>query len=68
MYIGAYNLTFRRVLAFWMLCYTAAVLVFSFVRLEKKEFPLLAVCAVTFIVWYLVLNAVDLSALYGLAF
>ncbi|MDL2257669.1 DUF4173 domain-containing protein [Eubacteriales bacterium OttesenSCG-928-K08] len=68
MYIGAYNLTFRRVQAFWFLCYLSATIVLCCVRLFKQRLPLLRVCALALVGWYVVLNIVDLNVLYTYAF
>lgn len=64
LYIGAYGLTFKRIQAFWLLCYVAAVLILCFVRLIKEKLPLLRISTLVFILWYAMLNAPDLKAWY----
>ncbi|HOR13866.1 MAG TPA: DUF4173 domain-containing protein, partial [Clostridia bacterium] len=64
LYIGAYGLTFKRIQAFWLLCYVAAVLILCFVRLIKEKLPLLRISTLVFILWYAALNVPDLKAWY----
>lgn len=68
MYIGAYNLTFKRVQAFWMLCYLTALIGMLAVKIYYKKLPLLRLSAFILLGWYVVLNIVDLNALYALTF
>ena len=62
LYIGAYGLTFRRVLAFWFLCYLGAVMVFYGARSFTPKFPLLRVSTLLFLLWYVALNLYELAA------
>ncbi|HWR22109.1 MAG TPA: DUF4153 domain-containing protein [Feifaniaceae bacterium] len=64
LYIGAYGLTFKRIQAFWFLCYLTAVLVLYGIRLYNKRLPLLRLSALIFVLWYAALNIPDLTAWY----
>ncbi len=64
LYIGAYGLTFKRIQAFWFLCYLTAVLVLYGIRLYSKKLPLLRVCILAFVLWYIALNIPNLTAWY----
>lgn len=68
LYIGAYALTFKRIQAFWLLCYISVVIVLCGIRLYKKELPLLRWCMLLLVFWYAALNVPDLNALYALQF
>lgn len=68
LYIGAYGLTLKRVLAFWLLCYLSLVLIMGVGRLYHAKVPLLRIAVIGFVAWYTVLNVVDLNALYRLSF
>lgn len=68
LYIGAYDLTFRRIQAFWMLCYISAVIILCCIRLFRKRLPLLRCCMLLFVAWYVVLNIPNLQVLYSLQF
>ncbi len=63
LYIGAYGLTVRRILSLWLMIYLCACTVLCAVKLFRKRFLLLRWAGLGLIVWYLVLNAVDLFAL-----
>ncbi len=64
LYTGAYGLTFKRIQAFWFLCYLSCVLVLFAIRLYSKKLPLLRVCVLAFILWYVALNVPNLTAWY----
>lgn len=68
LYIGAYDLTLKRVQAFWMLAYISVVIVLCAIRLYQKKLPLLRCTMLLMAGWYAVLNIVDLNALYALRF
>lgn len=68
LYIGAYDLTFRRIQAFWLLCYISVVIIACGIRLFRKQLPLLRICALLLVIWYAILNMPDLQALYALHF
>lgn len=55
LYIGAYRLTFNRILPLWLMIYLSFLVVLCAVRLVKKNTPLLRIAAWGLIVWYLVL-------------
>ncbi len=59
LYIGAYRLTFNRILPLWWMIYLVALVVLCAVRLKKQSMPLLSVSAWIFLYWYLVLNIPD---------
>lgn len=64
LYIGAYGLTFKRIQAFWFLCYLTCVLVLFGIRLYSKKLPLLRLSVLTFVLWYAALNIPNLTAWY----
>ncbi len=64
LYIGAYGLTFKRIQAFWFLCYLSCVLVLYGIRLYNKKLPLLRLCVLIFVLWYAALNIPNLAAWY----
>ncbi len=64
LYIGAYGLTFKRIQAFWFLCYLTAVLLLYAIRLYNKKLPLLRLCVLIFVLWYAALNIPNLTAWY----
>ena len=68
LYICAYGLTFKRVQAFWFLCYLSAVLLLCGIRLYRGKLPLLRACTLLFILWYAALNIPNLNAWYAAAF
>lgn len=64
LYIGAYGLTFKRIQAFWFLCYLTAVLLLYAIRLYNTKLPLLRLCVLAFVLWYVALNIPNLTAWY----
>ncbi|MCH5279278.1 MAG: DUF4173 domain-containing protein [Christensenellaceae bacterium] len=63
MYIDAYGLTTKRVLAFWLEIATFIVLIFGTIKLFKPKFRAAYWTAAAIILWYLVLNIVNCGAL-----
>lgn len=63
MYVDAYGLTLRRIVAFWFMLYLAAMLLLSMAKLVKKELKLLKLAAYTLVVFYLALSALNLDAI-----
>ncbi|MEG1547484.1 MAG: DUF4173 domain-containing protein [Clostridia bacterium] len=62
MYIGAYGLTFARILPMWFMMFLTAAVLLCSVKLFVKRLCLLRACACILIVWYLVLNAINIDA------
>jgi hypothetical protein len=55
-YVGDFGLTWIRLLSAWFYVYLAAVLILCFIRLIKEKLPLIAVCALLLLGWYVVLG------------
>ena len=56
LYIGAYGLTWLRVLSMWFIIYLAAVLLLCAVRMFKEKLPLAVICAALLLGWYVALG------------
>ncbi len=65
LYIGAYGLTFKRIQAFWFLCYLTGILLLYAVRMFRQKLPLLRIGVLLFVFWYAALNVPDLTLLYA---
>lgn len=63
LYIGAYGLTFNRILPLAFMGYLLFVLILCAVRLAKEKTPLLRIAAWGLIVWYLLLYLPDWQAI-----
>lgn len=63
LYIGAYRLTFNRILPLWFMAYLCFLVVLSAVRLAREKTPLTRIAAFAFIYWYLALNIPDWGAI-----
>lgn len=63
MYIDAYGLTVFRILPMWFMIYLGITIALCAAKLFLKKLPLLRLCAIALVVWYLVLNAVNLDAM-----
>lgn len=71
MYINAFGLTWLRLLSAWFIIYLAVTLVLCAVRMIKEKLPLIAVCALVLLVWYVALGYANPEMLierYNLAF
>jgi hypothetical protein len=56
-YIEGYGMTWLRLLSVWFIIYLAVVVILCFVRLFlKKEMPLIGICVLLLLVWYVVLG------------
>ncbi|MCL2420536.1 MAG: DUF4173 domain-containing protein [Defluviitaleaceae bacterium] len=57
LYIGAYGMTWLRLLSAWFIIYLAAVIILCAVRLLfKKRLPVVAICVLLLLIWYVVLG------------
>ena len=56
LYITTYGMTWLRLLSMWFVIYLAAVIILSFVKMFKKQTPLIAVSALVLLVWYTALG------------
>ena len=57
LYIAAYGMTWLRLLSAWFIIYLAAVIGLCAVKLlYKKQLPIVALCALILLVWYVVLG------------
>lgn len=65
LYIGAYGLTWLRLLSAWFIAYLAVTLVLCGVRMVKEKLPLIAVCALVLLVWYVALGYANPEMLIG---
>lgn len=63
MYIGAYGLTTKRILAFWLEITILIMLIFSALKLYKPEFRAAYWASAAIMIWYAVLNVVDCDAI-----
>ena len=57
LYIDAFGMTWLRLLSAWFIIYLVAVVVLCLVRnLLKKDMPLMAICSLMLLVWYVALG------------
>jgi hypothetical protein len=56
LYIAAYGMTWLRLLSAWFIIYLAAVTLLSFIRLFKENMPLVAICSLLLLIWYIALG------------
>lgn len=71
LYIDAYGLTWLRLLSAWFIIYLVVTIILCTVRMVKEKLPLIAVCALVLLVWYVVLGYANPEMLienYNLAF
>ena len=63
LYIGAYGLTWLRLLSAWFIIYPAVVIVISTIRMVKVKLPAIALCALLLLGWYVALGYSNPDAL-----
>ena len=63
LYIGAYGLTWLRFTAMAFIALLAVVLVLCLVKMRFTRIPLLTVCCILFVLWYIALGYADPAAL-----
>ena len=63
LYTEAYGLTFRRLLPLWFMAFLLFVLLLCTVRLIKRKLHLVRIAAMGLVVWYLLLNVVNVDGL-----
>lgn len=63
LYIGAYGLTWLRFTAMAFIALLAVVLVLCLAKMRFARIPLITVCCVLFVLWYIALGYVDPAAL-----
>jgi len=57
LYIGAYGMTWLRLLSAWFIIYLAAVIILCAVRLLfKKRLPIVVLCTLLLLIWYVALG------------
>jgi uncharacterized membrane protein YczE len=56
LYIDAYGLTWLRLISGWFIIYLAAAVVLCAVRMLKEKLPLIMICAMLLLGWYVVLG------------
>jgi len=56
LYIDFYGMTWLRLLSAWFIIYMAAVIVFCGIRLWRERLPLIALCTMILVGWYIVLG------------
>jgi hypothetical protein len=56
LYIDAYGLTWLRLLSIWFIFYLAVVILLCTVRMLQEKLPLIAMCAMLLLGWYVVLG------------
>ena len=66
LYIGAYGMTWLRLLSAWFILYLAAVLILCAVRLFQRKLPVVFLCGMLLLVWYTILGYANPSALVDL--
>ena len=63
LYIGAYGLTWLRFTAMTFIALLAVVLVLCLVKIRFTHIPLITVCCILFVLWYIALGYADPAAL-----
>lgn len=63
LYTEAYGLTFMRLLPLWFMAFLLFVLLLCTVRLIKKKLHLVRIAAMGLVIWYLLLNVVNVDGL-----
>jgi len=63
LYIDAYGLTWLRVLSAWFVIYLAVVMILCGVRMLREKLPVIAVCALILLGWYVALGYANPDAL-----
>ena len=63
LYIDAYGLTWLRLLSAWFVIYLAVAVICCGIRMRKKKLPVIAVCAMILLGWYVVLGYSNPDAL-----
>jgi hypothetical protein len=61
LYIGAFGMTWLRLLSAWFIVYLAVVIVVCAIRMWKEKLPAIAVCALFLLGWYVVLGYINPS-------
>lgn len=56
LYIGAYGMTWLRLISAWFIAYLAAVIALCAARLRATKLPVVAICALVLLCWYVVLG------------
>ncbi|MCL2577321.1 MAG: DUF4173 domain-containing protein [Defluviitaleaceae bacterium] len=56
LYIGVFGITWLRLLSAWFIIYLTAVLILCVLRLFRKEMPVMGICALLLLIWYVALG------------
>jgi len=57
LYVGAYGMTWLRLLSAWFIIYLAVVIILCVIRLLlKRQLPIIALCALFLLAWYVALG------------
>jgi hypothetical protein len=59
LYIDAYGLTWLRLFSGWFIIYLVVVIILCIVRLVREKLPIVAICAMILLGWYVVLGYVN---------
>jgi len=66
LYIGAYGMTWLRLLSAWFIIYMAAVILLCAVRMFwKKKLPIMPICGILLVVWFIVLGYLNPDGFVG---
>ena len=56
LYIGAYGMTWLRLLSAWFVIYLAMIIILCAARLYKKDLPVVGISALLLLIWYVALG------------
>ncbi|MCL2224584.1 MAG: DUF4173 domain-containing protein [Defluviitaleaceae bacterium] len=56
LYIDAFGMTWLRLISAWFIIYLAAVIILCIVRIFKKKMPVIGICVMLLLVWYVALG------------
>ena len=59
LYIDTYGMTWLRLISAWFIIYMSAVIILCAIRIWISKIPLIAVCALILLGWYVVLGYID---------
>jgi len=59
LYIGAFGMTWLRLLSAWFIIYLAAVIIICGIRMLRENLPAIALCALILLGWYVVLGYIN---------
>jgi hypothetical protein len=56
LYISAFGMTWLRLISAWFIIYLAAVLLLCVIRVLHKKMPIIGICALLLLIWYVALG------------